>query len=464
MPRMSYVPIPLARTSSEAFSKEASNTKLTNWFAERNPEGSKSPFTLYPTPGLKAWTTVGEGPIRGLHLAGPDLFVVSGAKLYKVNSAKAVTELGTVGSSGAVRMISNDLREVAVVTRNKSYAYTANGLIQLPETGLNGAAYQDGYGIFTQSSSQKFWITDIDDMATIGGTAFSSADALTGNVIGCISDHRELWIFKETSIEVWYNSGNALFPFDRAQGGVIEKGCAASGSIAKAQNAVFWLGEDLRVYMAAGYQPKPISTPQIDARLADKTATFQDAEAFTYSQNGHEFYVLLLSDLTLVYDLTEGVWHERKHLGLQRWRPNCYSNAFNLHLVGDYSNNQIYELSDTTYDDDGDALRREAILPALFSAGELLTVWQMFLDFEGGVGLTTGQGSDPQVMLDWSDDGGNTWSNELTTSIGKIGKYDHRAMFARLGTFRERQFRIAISDPVKAVISGAYAKVSQRVQ
>lgn len=65
------------------------------------------------------------------------------------------------------------------------------------------------------------------------------------------------------------------------------------------------------------------------------------------------------------------------------------------------------------------------------------------------------QGRDPQIMLDWSDDKGKTWSTEITASMGKIGEYGTRVIFRRLGSSRDRIFRVSISDPVKRVITSA---------
>jgi hypothetical protein len=78
---------------------------------------------------------------------------------------------------------------------------------------------------------------------------------------------------------------------------------------------------------------------------------------------------------------------------------------------------------------------------------------------ERGVGLTTGQGSDPQAMLQWSDDGGYTWSNEHWVDVGAKGQYSTRVKWNALGSSRDRVFRFVISDPVKCVLIGATVNV-----
>ena len=82
------------------------------------------------------------------------------------------------------------------------------------------------------------------------------------------------------------------------------------------------------------------------------------------------------------------------------------------------------------------------------------------LDIESGVGLTSGQGSDPQVMLDWSDDGGFKFGPlQPWRSAGKIGRYKARLRWRRMGRFRERVLRVQISDPVKRAIIAAHAEL-----
>jgi hypothetical protein len=78
---------------------------------------------------------------------------------------------------------------------------------------------------------------------------------------------------------------------------------------------------------------------------------------------------------------------------------------------------------------------------------------------ETGVGLADGQGSSPQIMLSWSDDGGKTWGNERWASAGRIGEYRHRVRWYRLGAFRQRVLRVQVSDPVPITIAAAYAEI-----
>ena len=451
-------PIQIGAKSYQPRSGTQSIERLVNLYPEASAPGAKTPVTLYGTPGLLAWTTVGDGPIRGIHYARGYFWVVSGTRLYAVNAGtKAITNIGVVAGVGPVRMI-NDATYVVVCAQTFSYAATLTSIVVLPEEDLVGAAYQDGYGLYVQRNTQFMWLSGLDDLTTIGATAFTSADVKSDNVVAVISDQREVWVFKQQTTEVYYNSGNSTFAFERVGGGFIERGCASPGSVAAAETFVFWLGDDLKVYRAAGYNPEAISTPDIE-RLISNAISPETSEAFTYAQAGHTFYVLTCADLTLCYDLTTNRWHERKSFGLSRWRAHGHAVSGQLQIVGDYSTNELYEIDLDTYTDSGDLIERIAIDPPLSADPRPLFIHELHLDFEAGVGLTSGQGVAPEVLLSWSEDDGRTWSSDRAGSLGALGVYRKRARFTRLGRSYNRSHRWRISDPVKIAILGAAARV-----
>lgn len=65
---------------------------------------------------------------------------------------------------------------------------------------------------------------------------------------------------------------------------------------------------------------------------------------------------------------------------------------------------------------------------------------------------------DPQVMLQFSDDNQQTWSKERWKSMGAIGQHAKRMKWGPLGFFLRRNIRLSITDPIKVVITGAFAE------
>jgi hypothetical protein len=455
MPRQA---LPFWIQSYEAGAKTVTSERLVNWYLEKNPQQAKFPYCLIPTPGLLLKTVVGDGPIRGMCSMGGDLYVVSGTELYRVTSTWARTLLGVIEGTAPVYMVAN-ITQVCIVADHFMYATDGVILQVLPETDMVGLAYLDGYAISLKRGTEEFFISQPDNFMSWSALDSSLADAMADTGIGIISALHQLFIFGESTTEIWQNTGNASFPFERAQGPFMMRGALAPASIVVADNTVFWLADDYQVYMARGMEPTLVSTPGIATEITSSVSP-ATAVGFVYYDRGHTHYVLLFSDKTLVFDTTTGLWRYHKSLGLNRWRVSCYHRFGGVQIVGDYTNGNIYELSDSTYTENGVAVRREADSAPIHAAGVRSYMTEVFVDFEAGVGLVLGQGSDPVLMLSWSDDGGRNWSNERHLKMGKIGEYGTQALTTRLGSFRQRSLRIAVSDPINAIITGFYGTIS----
>ena len=298
---------------------------------------------------------------------------------------------------------------------------------------------------------------------------FASAEGAPDQLVSVNVDHREAWLFGSSTIEVWYNAGTADFPLQRIQGAFNELGCAAIYSIAKLDNTLFWLGADARgrgvVYRANGYQGERVSTHAIEFAI-QSYSTISDAVAYSYQQEGHKFYVLTFptAGATWVYDTITGAWHERASLingQFDRHRSNCQMNFNNQTIVGDYENGNIYAFDLNVYADNDQPqkwLRSWRALPSGQNNLRRTAHHTLQLDCESGIGINDGQGSNPQAMLRWSDDGGHTWSREHWTSLGAIGRYQQRVFWRRLGMtqkLRDRVYEVSGTDPTKIVIMGA---------
>ncbi len=330
--------------------------------------------------------------------------------------------------------------------------------------------------VFNEPNSQKVWVTELLDGTSVDPLDFASAEGSPDGLVAINVDHREAWLFGTDSIEVWYDAGLADFPLTRIQGAFNEIGCVAAFSIAKLDNALFWLGTDARgqgiVYRANGYTGVRVSTHAIEYAIA-QYGNLADAVAYTYQQEGHAFYVLTFptGNATWVYDVSTQAWHERAGwntaLGeFTRHRSNCQCNFGGNTIVGDFENGNIYTLDLDVYADNGGIqkwLRSWRALPTGQNNLKRSAHHSLQLDVESGTGLNDGQGSDPEVMLRFSDDGGHTWSNEHWSKMGKIGQYFKRVFWRKLGMtlkLRDRVYEVSGTDPVKMVIVGAELIIS----
>lgn len=95
----------------------------------------------------------------------------------------------------------------------------------------------------------------------------------------------------------------------------------------------------------------------------------------------------------------------------------------------------------------------------------VLNQQQVSMLYNGGVGVQLNSaligtwlqndGSDPQVMMRLSNDGGKTWGLERWRGAGKTGEYNKRIVWYRLGQGRKRVFEISTTDNIPWRLLGA---------
>lgn len=488
---------------------------LVNAYVEKVESGlGKEGNTVYlrHTPGLVTQFEVGTGPIRLVHpmqmtQADPLLpvnrvLIVSGNELYgctfdganwthvKVGNLGNLPSANLRTSDGPMSCVNGGLIVdnssafgtgfYAVLTDGvKAYHYTlrvfGGFLFENLTENLNAflmpshVVLIDGFYIYNTVNSGQFYVSDWDDPFLVSSTSFASSEGDPDNILAMISLNRQLWLFNERSTEVWANTGNADFPFERIQGGFIEKGCVAGASVAKIEGNVFWLGRDAngegQVFRASGLSNYGrISTHAIEQAISGY-ADISTARGYAYQFEGHPFYILCFDEATWVYDLAMGEWHQRAYTNagvLEKHRGSCgaFFPEYSMHLVGDHTSGKVYIFDDETYTDDGNTITRQRTTPHL--SGSLNRVFhkRLILDMETGIGLDGDvQGSDPQIMMQFSNDGGHTWSNEMWASAGKkvggIGDFKKRVIWNRLGSARDRVYRFTMTDPVPFRILGA---------
>lgn len=465
--------IPFVSGAYQARSPNLNASCCINLYPEKDESGTgKNVAALIGTPGLRLLTTLGgSGPVRGLWAPSVgDMIAVQGNNLYRVSSSWVATLVGSLGNTTGPVSIADNGTIAVIVDGQSGFALTllTSNLTQITDPDFYGADivdYIDNMFVFNRPNTQKFYIS------SIGGTDFdaldfASAEGAPDNIVSFIVDHRQIVFFGSESGEIYENTGNADFPIERAGNVFIEMGCAAKFGVTKIDNTIFWIGFSKKgsgiIWRLDGARPVRISTHALEYAIQNYN-TISDCIAYAYQQEGHSFVVFAFptAGKTWVFDAATGLWHERAYLNpttgtLGRHRSNCHAFFGGEHVVGDWENGKLYALDMDYFSDNGDPLPRIRSAAHIASGDyKRIRFNALQIDFEAGTGLNTGQGIDPQAMLDWSDDGGHTWSSQHWRSIGKIGRYKQRVRWNRLGTSRDRVYRVTITDPVKVVIIGA---------
>lgn len=453
-----------------------------NLYPELSESGtSKSVAALIGTPGLDLALPLGTAaPIRGMYRFNPERAVlIKGDEVFIISPAGTVISLlGVIDNAGTPARMADNGTTVMLVTGAFGYfidpvALTLAPIAEPAFTGGDFIGFVAGRFVWNKPGTGQFQFTG-PYTTVINALDFYTAESSPDALVALAINHSEVWLYGPNSVEVWALTGDNTDPFARIQGAQMETGIDAPASLAKMDNTLFWLGGDDRgrgiVLKAVGYsQAQRVSTHAIEYAIRSYGDN-SDAIALTYQQEGHTFYVLSFpaANKTWVYDATTNLWHERAWRDpvtgqLGRVRYATQMEFGNETFVGDWENAILYRLRLDTYTDNGDTIVRRRTAPHLSSDLKNQLFHSLQVDMQTGVGLSQpppALGVDPQAMLQWSDDGGHTWSNEYWVSIGKIGEYRTRARWRRLGKSRDRVFRVTITDPVKVVMVGASVEVT----
>jgi hypothetical protein len=225
----------------------------------------------------------------------------------------------------------------------------------------------------------------------------------------------------------------------------------------------------VQVVQLIGLSPKVISDTDLE-NIVNAFPKVSDAVALAYQIDTHKFYQITFPSAlplprSFLWNASTGVWSEVQS-GTQGGRHigNLSTYWQGMSIISDYQQNILYTVSDTAYTDNGLPIVREVVTRHTLSNFNRFRVDSLYLDMDTGVGTQTGQGVNPQVMLQYSKDNGRTWNAERWSSLGQVGQYLNRVLWRRFGSTRDATFRIRMSDPVKFVITEGALKLSERAQ
>lgn len=460
--------------SYQSQSPIADAERCVNFYPEQI-EGQQK-IVLYPTPGVSAFSSLATSPVRGMFTQGDRVFTVADAVIYELfsdgtNIARA-SGLTNDGTPVTISSNGDGGGELFITSGGKGFIYdlAGNTLTQVLNPSHFGG-YVDGYFISLNITNARFEISDLFDGTTWGASAYSQRTAAPDPWKALIANKRDLWLFGTHTSEVWYNAGqNATTPFAPISGALTHFGIAAPYSVALLSGGPVWLSQSEAgagiVVRANGYQAERISTHALEFALS-RYSTIADAVGWVYQDQGHSFYILSFetAGATWVYDAATGMWHERgswntTSMQFDEWRVRWHTYAFGAHLVGDRAAGGIYRLSvQAATEVDGTGIRRMRRTPHVSNVGTRVFFRTLQAELETGVGLNSGQGSAPALMLKWSDDYGRTWGNEHWVTAGAIGAYRTRAVWRRLGWSRARVYELTVSDPVPWRLVDAFVEV-----
>lgn len=455
-------------------SKIAAYDRTCNWIVAKIESGTgEAQYVLDPAPGYAAFCETGTDVGRGAFTLNGVSWAVFGDSLFQLplTSGGATTLLASGlnnPDNSPVTMAGNGDGgfQLMITSGGLLYCYdlTTGTLTLIPDITATFVVFINAVFVALDPNNSKFYISAPEDGSSWDPLDVEQRSDAPDKWIALTVSHKELWLMGSQTSSVYYNSEGDP-PFIPNPSVFITRGIKAPNSLALLNGAPIWLADDLTVRYASGYVPQRISTHAVEYALS-QYATVLDADAFIYNEQGHQFYAISFPTAghSWVYDLTTGLWAERgpyDGLDYAVMDVRCGINAQNQNLVLSRAGSAVYAMSQAfaTETDGVTGLNRLRRAPHVSKENKGVVIDTVEIHLEVGIGLATGQGSDPLVALRWSGDGGQTWSHTRTTSAGRIGQYTARVVFRNLGYGRDRLIEVSCSDPIPWRVVDAFMDV-----
>lgn len=390
---------------------------------------------------------------------------------------------GTITINGTAYTVAYWISEDDLVITSSAAAqpnpsnYTAS-----PSLKSNSGAFLDGYFVINRliptlytGSGKNFNISNLRNGLIWDALDFAVKEGYPDNIVCVWADHQELWIFGADTAEVWRNTGNPDFPFQRDPSAVLHMGNAVPNATTSLGGSLFFISSDQRgdwvAYRMNGFSPVRVSTHAVEEAwrvgLLSGLGVFDAANLITGYPRvmaGHPCWVICCGPVAWVYDLATEMWHEETTSmeatddGSREMKHHAYIPEANRHVVGGDSG-KLWTASLDTYTDDGNAKTRIRTSPHLVSEQKRTAYHHMILDMEFGSSI--GGSVAPSVTLRWANDG--TVPTALSTSLtvsGDLRSAKRPPMLRRLGAARDRVFQLEISGKSKVSINNVYLETT----
>jgi hypothetical protein len=462
------IPVNVTGPSYQSRSRPLSSQRTQNWYQQLNEQG-KDAYTLMPFPGLKLLGSA-EGVDRGFHRMAEILYQVKGTSLYEISSNGTHTLRGTIPGTGRA-IIRDDGINMFIVADLKVWQYTTdtNLVTEVTNANITGSKSVDFFNNqFIYTKDRFSTVSDVGNGAEASGLNIVGEETLPDDLVRDYVFDEVIYRCGTRSIVGWYNSGVGAPPIEKLQGRIFTVGLAAINSIAETDEAFYWLGDDFAIYQAAAGSKNRISTDAISNEI-QKYSKIDDAIGNTFTFEGQNFYSITFPSGNKTFVVSESLgsngWFEissgvSNPLDSTKYQGTSILDAYGKLFVADVSNGNIYNLDLDTYMNNDEPLQRVRVTQAangalLNARGKRVQMSELKLIMEVGVGVISGQGDEPRIMIEYSDDGGNTWNGGSWPRVGRLGEFTLQVEWYNLGSFYDRIFRISTTDPVNYSIYSA---------
>jgi len=263
-------------------------------------------------------------------------------------------------------------------------------------------------------------------------------------------------LYSDTNELVGIGSQSVQYLVADAVAGFVSSRTVSSGTVApysfcQSDEVSRFMDDRKRIVESDGRSITPVSSPAITKTLRDLDAV-SDTWAFHAHIGAYNLavWVMPTAGRSFAYNVESKTWSEwRARTSNGLWFPlgfssYCYFPQHDLHLVG-MADGRIMKLDMDATTDDGDLLYGEMVSGFLDrGSGRLKLCEAVKLTFRHTPGTS------PRVSLSWRDDTG-AYGNPIDFTVTSSGMLEIRS----LGTYRQREYRLTMSDDAPLTLVAA---------
>lgn len=440
------------------------DSRLLNMMVEVLPSHSKADtrVVIKSRAGLATGYTHAAGVARGAYYwtfnnIGYSFAVIDGSVYVNGVLRKSLTtSVGMVGFTEHV----NDIGVVTLFMCDGVNGYiwttpisgpTLITDVNFPTPHIPSPIFLDSYIFLAKTNTEDIYNSAVNDplnWSDSGGSSmYISAEIYPDNIKTLAKNNNYIYAVGSTSIEYFYDAANLTgSPLARQESAVQQFGTAAPFSVVMTEKEVILVGQTgaggKTVWTIDGFKEHEIGTTAIRSILDLEGESLIHAIGSSVRISTQKFYILKLTNRTLVYSFDTEMWSE--------WASgvNNSTNFIGTFLVdgpngaasvltSDGTNMAL--MSEAYFTDLGTEICCQVITPKY----DYNTTNRKFMPSFTLIGdVPDASDVSNSFSIEWSDNDYRTWSLPRTLTFN----YDYPTI-KQLGEFRRRAFRITYSSP-----------------
>ena len=413
-----------------------------------------------------------SGSFRGGLQVGSFLYGAWTDEVYTVNQSGDLVLYSTLNGTDRIFIAQNNATTPAIAVVSNSAPFiintTAAAVQSYPDVDAGSPTCVRehlGYFMFGYGNG----VIQASDLNSTNINTLNQArtESNPDGVVNIVSYQGNLYVMGSKTIEVWGDPVNESgFPLTRIGFNIVPGLLAAhavSGWEPEFGYPFIWVGSDATVRQLKGFGAEKISTDDLDKLIADVTFPDTDLDAMCYVAGGNAYWQLNGPDWSWVYELGNGIWYERKTVGLDKSKLTRSVPAFDKWLTGSTQSTDLLEFDHTKYREGSDLVVASMESGPAKDFPRNQRISRADFDFTPGVGVSTGDDpiqTDPSVLIEVSRDGGKTWPVSWVRKLGKQGKNQREVFVTNAGISGDEgaRWRWTVSDPVHVGFTGGVMK------